>query len=188
MAHEKTFVPQQKLVYRDNHGEEDMFSTLVFWFGLGVVHAGTDISDKVLKGKPLGYGLGIMLGDPSGFSFAYRKSSSVIQAGVGYSVSEKRLHLLSDYLFHVKEIEINPSPRLYWALYTGVGGEVRIVDIPQAGVGPSAGLRIPFGAAFLSSDRPLDGFIEFSPVMRILPSTGFEFSVSMGGRYYFGKK
>ena len=163
-----------------------MLSTLIFC--AGVASAGTEVADKLLQGEPLGYGVGIMLGNPSGLSFAHRKSSSFVQVGLGYSIQEQIFHLSSDYLFHIKEINLNSKPRIYWSLYTGVGGEIRVVNIPQAGIGPTTGVRIPFGGAFMSSQRPFDGFIEVAPVMRVLPSTGFELSVSMGGRYYFAKK
>jgi hypothetical protein len=54
-----------------------------------------------------GFGLGIILGEPTGISAKYwTGSTTALDFGLGYSFEKNsRMHLHADYLFHVSKIK-----------------------------------------------------------------------------------
>jgi hypothetical protein len=51
---------------------------------------------------PEGVGVGIVLGDPSGLSVAYRAGEHhAVQVDFGYNFNKDRVHLSADYLYNV---------------------------------------------------------------------------------------
>lgn len=132
-----------------------------------------------LAAQDKGFGLGIILGEPTGISFKnWVGSRTAIDGGVAWSFSDNdSLHLHLDYLVH--NFNIFKAKKGKLALYYGIGGRVKIHDESRFGV------RIPVGINYIFGNAPLDIFIELVPVLDLVPSTEFGLTGGIGIRYYF---
>ncbi|MDZ7694233.1 MAG: hypothetical protein U5K69_24455 [Balneolaceae bacterium] len=125
------------------------------------------------------FGLGIMLGEPTGVSVKYwNNSRSAFGIGAAWSLAERTeaLHLHADYLSHSW---FNNTENL--AFYYGIGGRVIFADNTAAGV------RVPFGLNYAFQNIPFDLFVEAVPILDISPETEFAGNGAVGIRFYFGK-
>jgi hypothetical protein len=125
------------------------------------------------------FGLGVMLGEPSGVSAKlWLMESSAVDAVVAWSfVNNPSVTVHADYLFHFFNVITVREGRL--PLYLGIGGAVSISDDPDFGA------RIPVGLSYLFADAPLDIFLEAAPIFLFYPATTFDFSGGIGIRFYF---
>lgn len=126
-----------------------------------------------------GFGLGVILGEPTGLSGKYWVSEkSAIDGGVAWSMyDEGSLHLHADYLFHAFNL-INVS-KGQLPLYFGLGARVKLADDVRFGA------RIPVGLDYLFEDAPLDIFLEIVPILDLVPATAFNMNGAIGIRYWF---
>lgn len=126
-----------------------------------------------------GFGLGIILGEPTGISFKnWLGSKTAIDGGIAWSFSkDESLHIHLDYLIHNFNIFEVKNNNL--ALYYGIGGRVKAEEESRVGV------RIPVGINYLFRDIPLDVFFELVPVLDLMPSTDFDLTGGVGIRYFF---
>jgi len=126
-----------------------------------------------------GFGLGIILGEPTGINFKnWVGSRTAIDGGIAWSFSKNdSLHLHLDYLIH--NFNILKAKNSNLALYYGIGGRVKAEEESRFGV------RIPVGINYIFRDAPLDIFFELAPVLDLMPSTEFELTGGVGIRYYF---
>lgn len=126
------------------------------------------------------FGLGIMLGEPSGISGKYfLNSTNAIDFGLGYSIATNgKLNIHVDYLHH-KEGVFNTNQRLI--LHYGFGAKIKTFSNSD----DAFGLRGVIGITWTQDDLPFDAFIEIAPVFMLLPSTELEIDASIGARYYF---
>jgi len=127
-----------------------------------------------------GFGLGIIVGEPTGLSFKkWRSDTTAIGGAVAWSFGkENELYLHGDYLvhnFHVFQVE---KEKL--APYYGIGGRIKIVKDESR-----LGVRIPLGINYIFEKAPLDIFFEFVPLLDLVPSTNFEVNGAIGIRYLF---
>lgn len=130
-----------------------------------------------------GFGLGVMLGEPSGLSAKYwMGEQNAIAGGLAWSVGNSSsnggyLHLHGDYLFHRNDL-IKIS-NLTLPFYYGIG----------AGIGFASdfyfGARIPLGIEYFFAGRKFDAFFELVPVVRLLPGFGIGVNGAIGLRYNF---
>jgi hypothetical protein len=136
-------------------------------------------STSNLAAQDKGFGLGVILGEPTGISFKnWVGSRTAIDGGVAWSFSgDDSLHLHLDYLVH--NFNIFKAKKGKLALYYGIGGRVKIEEESRVGV------RIPVGINYIFGDAPLDIFVELAPVLDLVPSTEFELTGGIGIRYYF---
>lgn len=128
------------------------------------------------------FGAGLVIGEPTGLSFAYWTSDiRSFSAGAAWSVRGNRgnesFQIHVDYLFHHFDI-VNVN-RGSMPLYIGVGGRLRFGDNEKAGI------RIPLGAAYHFQNDPLEIFLEFVPIVDLVPDTGISGNSGLGFRYYF---
>ena len=128
-----------------------------------------------------GFGLGIMIGEPTGVNFkAWTSARNAFVGGAAWSFSHNgsvALHL--DYLFHKFEwIEVEEG-RL--PVYFGVGGRIKLADEGDDLIGA----RFPIGLNYLMADAPLDFFLEVVPILDLTPDTDFELNAAIGGRFWF---
>lgn len=140
-----------------------------------------------------GFGLGIMLGDPTGFcGKGWIGSDRAIDFGVAWGlVHNGYFHLHADYLFH--KMDLIPVSKGRLPLYFGPGLRMRswgsngyyVNGESYKGSRVDIGVRFPVGLAYLFDNAPVDVFIEVVPTMGILPSTSFDFDAAVGGRYWF---
>lgn len=133
------------------------------------------------------FGIGIVIGDPTGFSFKYGlKTKNSIDAALAWSTNYS-FHLQSTYLWNLgKAFEIE-NQDFDW--YTGVGLRLRDRDKDnprdddddETEFGP----RAPVGVRWLAPKIPLEAFVEASIAMNIIPNTDVDFDAGIGARWWF---
>ncbi len=147
------------------------------------------------KAQSTGFGLGLIVGDPTGISFKYWLTGDrAIDGALAWGVTHGGyFHLHSDYLFHKADLisvskgqfllHYGPGIRLrswsgdeYWH-----GGEWHDND----GTHLDLGVRFPVGLTYLFDGAPVDAFIELVPTLDLVPATGFDIDAGIGARYWF---
>lgn len=126
-----------------------------------------------------GFGLGIILGEPTGISGKYWLSTnSAIDGAAAWNFgSGGYLHLHADYLLHNYDLIKVKEGRL--PLYYGIGGRIGFGDKTVLG------LRGVVGLAYQFSGAPVDAFLEIAPLMDLVPGTSFHVQGGIGARFYF---
>jgi hypothetical protein len=136
-----------------------------------------------------GFGVGIILGEPTGLSLKSWLSNSIaIDAAAAWSFSKhSAIQLHADYLIHNYSIIGSKQ----WPLYYGIGGRLKLrgndegKDKDNDNNDLRLGVRVPFGITFLPSSAPFDFFVEVVPVLDLVPGTDFDLNGAIGGRFYF---
>lgn len=128
-----------------------------------------------------GFGLGVIVGEPTGLSFKYWVERTIaVDGAVAWSLGEDdALHLHVDYLAHnfkLFQIEEGKFP-----IYYGLGCRIKSGDDDKLGA------RIPLGMNYLFENTPLDIFLEIVPVLDLAPSTELNMNGAIGVRYFFPK-
>lgn len=164
-----------------------MKKNLLFGLVLGLVI----ILAKPISAQDHGFGLGLILGEPTGVSAKLWTSKiNAFDFGLGVSlggdrISHKynydnsgRIHFHMDYLWHSFNA-ISSTER--FPLYYGIGGRFNT----GGGYDGSFGVRGVFGIAWFPHATPIDVFLELVPVLQITPATGFGIDAGLGIRYFF---
>ena len=149
------------------------------------------ILSKPIEAQDRGFGLGVILGEPTGISAKlWTSKENAFDFGLGWSVGGDRItykgnydggsrvHFHMDYLWHSFNA-IRSSER--FPLYYGIGGQFN----SGAGYDASFGVRGVFGIAWFPHSTPIDVFIEIVPVFQVTPSAGLGFDAGLGARYFF---
>ena len=135
---------------------------------------------------PLGLGVGVILGVPTGISLGYRANSrSHFDAAVAWSVTHDSMHLHVNYLFELMQIVDPNAPMYQFPLYAGVGARVQISPGQKDELYSLFGIRAPVGITFLPQLAPFEVFAEIVPVMSLYPDTRVDIDGAIGARYYF---
>jgi len=129
-----------------------------------------------------GFGLGIILGEPTGISFKKWTGSKIaIDGAVAWSFSgPDKLHFHADYLVHnfdLIEVEKGRLP-----VYFGIGARLKLEDRSRFGA------RIPIGVCYIFEEASIDVFFELVPIFDLAPDMEFKVSWSIGIRYFFKSK
>ena len=131
-------------------------------------------------------GVGLMLGNPSGFTYKFWLDNNMAIDG-GAGVDNSALDLQATFLWHnfswankfqdsfIKNITDNGD----FPFYIGVGPRILFKDNTEFGV------RVPFGLSFLPHNTTWEFYGELAPVVRFTPDTGMNFDFGVGARYYF---
>ena len=140
------------------------------------------------------FGLGIMLGAPTGLSGKYfLDGSHALDFGIGgmrYYRNRDGLHAHLDYLWH--PLSLVTAEAFEMPLYFGIGG--RLFDFNDrndqfANDTIALGLRAPIGLAFDFNNVPLDIFFELALVADFYVDyrdrLGFDVNGAVGIRYWF---
>ncbi|MGK5084134.1 DUF3996 domain-containing protein [Bdellovibrionota bacterium FG-1] len=141
------------------------------------------------------FGLGVIIGEPSGLSAQYFfNPERALDGGLAYSFNSF-IFIFSDYLFHFPGV-FGHGPRVPRDLspYLGVGGvllasttsnrkEGRYFTDQGSSVG--LGIRLPFGLEWRPIRSPLEVFLEIAPGLGVIPSTFGFIEGGIGLRYYF---
>jgi hypothetical protein len=137
-----------------------------------------------------GFGLGVMLGEPTGLSLKLGLSDTqALAVGLAWSMTENSsFQFQLDYLLHNFELFDAPGTENQLALYYGIGGRVR----QKSNNGNSknsgdsqVGVRLPVGITYVFRDAPVDVFGELVPILDVLPTTSFGWGAAIGTRFYF---
>ena len=131
------------------------------------------------------FGLGVMLGAPSGLSGKYYLSpDTAFDFGIGavYRFRDRDgLHLHADFLWH-PGVLAKPDP--FWVpVYVGIGG--RFLDHDNHS---HLGVRAPAGIMLDFQRTPIDIFFEVALVVDLFiegRDTDVDFQGAIGLRYYF---
>ncbi len=152
---------------------------------LGVLIFTASVSHATRRGDQ---GVGVMLGNPSGFSYKFWLDDSFgIDGAAGIAQGEFDMH--ATLLYH------NFGTARRWAetssffrsltadgdlpWYFGAGPRILFEDKSEFGI------RFPVGFSFLPHRSPWETFVEFAPVWRFTPDMGFDADFALGVRYYF---
>ncbi len=124
-------------------------------------------------------GAGIIVGEPTGFSFKYwLTEKTALDAGLAWSfLDENAFQIQADYLIHNFTLIKVSEGKL--PFYFGIGGRLKFSNDVIFGI------RVPVGLAYILKDAPIDVFLEFVPILDLLPKTDFTISAAIGGRYFF---
>ncbi len=125
------------------------------------------------------FGLGIILGEPTGVSAKYWVSSrNAVDAGAAWAFSKNGfVDIHSDYLWHFPDV-IQSKER--FVLYAGVGGRLGL-----GGDKVKLGVRVPGGLAYWPKGVPIDVFLELAPILDLIPATVVSLNGGLGIRYFF---
>jgi len=151
------------------------YSTVVLLVFLFIIPA-------VAEGKSKdGWGIGIILGEPTGLSFKiWTGRTTAFDAAAAWSFrKENKLNLHLDYLIHNYKIFKIKSKSGRLPLYYGIGGRIKFEEEIRVGI------RIPVGICYLFKTAPLDVFFEIVPILDVVPETDFDINASIGIRYFF---
>jgi hypothetical protein len=131
------------------------------------------------------FGIGMLLGEPTGFSFKYWLDKEyAIDGGLAWSfVGENGFQIHSDYLFH--DYRMNNSDQ--WPAYYGLGLLLEFEEDRKRHDGDTIfGVRIPFGMSyFFENEAPYEFFIELAPILELAPGIDIGVNAAIGLRFYF---
>lgn len=128
-----------------------------------------------------GLGLGVILGEPTGFSGKYwLDDDHAVDFGLAYSFvhPDNTLSLHADYLFHRFNI-VRAEAR--FPVYFGFGGRIHFGNKD----GNTLGARGVVGILWMHHSLPIDLFVELAPVFNLFPETSLQLDLAIGGRYFF---
>lgn len=125
------------------------------------------------------FGIGVMLGEPSGLSLKIWTGDRVaINGGVAWSfVDPASLHIHTDIIFH--SYGLFNVERGELILYYGIGGRLRLESDTRVG------LRLPVGLSYELDSAPIDFFLEIVPMLDLAPDTEGGIGGAIGVRYFF---
>ena len=129
------------------------------------------------------FGLGVILGGPTGISGNYVLSEkSSVDGALAYDLShDHNFHIQSDYLRrNLKSIKLGQY-MLGW--YWGIGAKLRSDEDKDDNfrIGP----RIALGTNYEFESDPVELFAETSLTMNLIPRTDADIGLGIGMRYYF---
>jgi hypothetical protein len=126
-----------------------------------------------------GFGLGVILGEPTGIGFKkWIGNSNAIDGGIAWSfVKESSFHLHVDYLFH--NFNLMKAEKGKLPIHYGIGFRFKADKKSRFGV------RFPVGISYIFEKTPLDIFLEIGPLLDLIPGTEFGIMANIGFRYYF---
>lgn len=151
------------------------FYLSVFLLLLIMVFAAGDV-----KAQDRGFGLGVMLGSPTGISGKYwTDNDNAIDFGVGFRLGRHSgFNLHADYLYHISDA-LQTTERI--PFYYGFGLKIFSKSDNENGMG----VRGVAGLVWLPKEGPFDIFFEIAPVFELFPDTQLGLDASLGARYYF---
>lgn len=133
------------------------------------------------------FGLGAVLGDPTGLSIeADIDETHSWDGAIAWSSGKNSgFHIHGDYLINygsIAHLETQPLE-----FYYGIGGRVIQIDNKKSKDDgkTSLGARVPAGLQIRLDDPRIEFFGEVGFVLDLVPSTSADFDVGIGGRYYF---
>ena len=134
-----------------------------------------------------GFGMGIVLGEPTGLSaklwtsrdnaFDFAAAWSFRNYHHNDNHNDGSVLLQADYVWHFFNLIPVSSGKL--PLYIGIGGRVVLANDANFGV------RVPVGLDYLFADAPIDVFLELVPILDLSPETNFGVGGGLGIRYWF---
>jgi len=128
------------------------------------------------------YGIGLALGEPSGFSIKkFNNHSEAFQYTLGYSTvdGEEGINIGADFLLHNYDFITAEKGKI--PFYYGAGIHMKSYN----NAGNQIYARVPLGLAYEVSNFPFDVFFEFAPGIAVIPEPELVTNFAIGGRFYF---
>jgi len=148
---------------------KNVFLVLIIFLGL---------QTNYLYAQTQGFGLGIMIGEPTGISGKYWiDSKSSLNFGIGWSIGAS-VHLHADYTFN-NFSAIRASEK--FVLFYGVGARIRSQKNNEVGLG----VRGIIGIDWIPKEAPIDIALEVVPIFDLFPETSLKLAAAICWRYYF---
>lgn len=143
-----------------------------------IVAAGT------LFGQSKRFGLGIVVGEPTGFTAKYWLSPvNSLNAAIAWSVfddnSFEAFYIHIDHVFYYYDLFRVQSGKA--PVFIGVGGRFYFPRHDDTKIG----FRIPMGLAYMFEQVPIEIYGEIAPVINIVPETDVDLDGGVGFRYFF---
>ena len=131
-----------------------------------------------LSAQDSGFGLGIIIGEPTGVSLkTWVSQKHAVDAGIAWSLTNDWFHIHADYLIHNFELIDVSQGQL--PFYFGFGARIGI------GNDFTLGARVPVGLSYLFEDAPLDVFAEIVPSLQLINKIQFQMNGGIGIRFWF---
>jgi hypothetical protein len=131
-----------------------------------------------------GFGLGVILGEPTGLTVAARPNDhNAVQGHLSWSVAHSRVRLSADYLQSV--VVIDTAGEIDLPVYVGAGATLGVDGAQPWGESPWLGLRVPIGLAMVPDRTPIELFGEIVPELFVLPELLGGLEGAIGARLYF---
>ncbi len=137
-----------------------------------------------------GFGLGAIIGEPTGLSMKnWISQTTALEAAIAWSFKGNGFfYFQAAHLFHDYSLIKTRKGRL--PFFYGIGGRVKVLSDPNGGRkdesddDPRVGICIPVGLDYHFGGAPLDVFLEFIPIIDLIPSTDFDLNAAIGIRYF----
>jgi hypothetical protein len=128
-----------------------------------------------------GFGLGIMVGEPTGVNGkVWLSGKSALDMGAAWSFdNDSNFQAQLDYVVHSFSLISVKKGQL--PLYYGIGGRFKARETGD----DSFGVRVPVGLDYLFENSHFDVFFEVVPTLDLAPSTDFDLNAALGGRFFF---
>jgi hypothetical protein len=138
------------------------------------------LSSASARAESGSFGLGLILGQPTGVTGAYQLSDrTAIDAAVGLGwVDARRFYLHVEFDYFLPRLISGGSAEL--SAYLGIGGF--FYDLRDD---PGLGVRAPFGLSLDFTSVPLQLFLEASLLLFLTPDVDLDVRGALGFRYYF---
>jgi hypothetical protein len=187
---------RRKDYYKENLKMRSIYTDIIKWIYkknlfFGMVLCLLMIITKPVAAQDHGFGIGIILGEPTGLSAKLWTSKiNAFDFGLGFSEggdrisyngnydNGSRVHFHMDYLWHSFNAITSTEK---FPLYYGIGARFN----SGAGYDASFGIRGVLGICWLPRSTPLDVFIELVPVLQLTSNTGFGIDAGFGIRCFF---
>lgn len=124
------------------------------------------------------FGLGIILGEPTGLSGKYwLTQKTAVDGAAAWSVRHDNIYLHADFQLH--QFYIKALKGAHPHIYFGIGAATSIGDNDGW-----LGVRVPVGGSFFPVPE-LELFAEIVPGLALIPDTNFFMNAGIGIRYFF---
>ena len=132
-----------------------------------------------VNAQPSGFGMGVILGEPTGISAKYWMTPwTAFDGALGWTFGKTNwVQLHGDYLIHNYDIINVGKGKL--PVYYGLGARLVFSSVNRVGI------RGVVGLDYLFANDPLDIFLEIVPILDLAPDIEFDFNAGIGIRYYF---
>ena len=147
------------------------------WLSISMVFAVVCLPVIGFAERPGNFGIGAILGGPTGISVKFWVSERNALDGALSWTSSGSSHFHFDYLWH--DFTRFKAKKGSLPLYYGVGGRFNFDRKNKFGV------RGAIGVAYLFADVPLETFFEIVPFLQLIPDTDAGMDVAIGIRYLF---
>ena len=153
---------------------------------IGLIILAAAVSSNAQVNTEDSFGLGLIVGEPTGFSFKYWQNKEIaIDGALAWSfVGNDGFQIHTDYLIH--DYKMNNSDQ--WPFYYGLGALLEFEDDEgRKHDGHTVfGFRVPIGMSYFFEDKePYEFFIELVPVLELAPDVDVSLNAAVGLRFYF---